>query len=143
MWRTKGETCARIRNMGGERASTGRQRLSGKICGICRRHLPPPHTPGEKRCDKCSRHRVYMSFMLRETWFCQFLEEDLRTPLPRKVELRDAQQICEMAERGGCDLNLEARQAFDHAIEIGRGGVWLELTGEQYEKLKQSNRGPR
>jgi hypothetical protein len=126
--------------MGGERASTVRQRLSGKICCICRRPLPPPHTPGEKRCDKCSRHRVYMSFMLRETWFCQFLEENLQTPLPRKVELRDTQQLRELAARGGCDLNLEARQSLDHAIEIGRGGVWLELTDEQYQKLKQDRR---
>ena len=45
-----------------------------------------------------------------------------------------------MAERGGCHLNLEARQANDHAIEIGRGGIWLELTEEQYEKLRSAER---
>ena len=31
------------------------------------------------------RHRIYMSFMLRGQWYCQFLEEDLQTPLPRKL----------------------------------------------------------
>ena len=34
-------------------------------------------------------HRVYMSFMAREGWFCHFLEEDLRTPLPRKLAFAD------------------------------------------------------
>jgi len=122
--------------MGGERSSTVRQRLAGEICGICKRPLPAPHTPGEKRCANCRRHRVYMSFMLRQGWHCQFLEEDLKTPLPRRVVLDDTQKLFEMAERGGCRLNLEARQAINHAIEIGRGGVWLELTEEQYQRLR-------
>jgi len=81
-----------------------------------------------------------MSFMYRDGWFCQFLEEDLRTPLPRKVKLRDTQRLRELAARGGCDLNLEARQSLDHAIDIGRGGVWLELADEQYQKLKLESR---
>jgi hypothetical protein len=32
-----------------------------------------------------NRHRVYMSFMDRSGWQCQFLEADLKTPLPRKL----------------------------------------------------------
>jgi hypothetical protein len=31
------------------------------------------------------RHRVYMSFQCRYGWHCQFLEQDLKTPLPRKL----------------------------------------------------------
>jgi hypothetical protein len=31
---------------------------------------------------------------------------------------------------------LESRQALDQAIEIGRGGVFLNLTEGQYAKLK-------
>jgi hypothetical protein len=42
-----------------------------------------------------------------------------------------------MAKRGGDNLNLETRQALDHCIEIGRGGVWLELTEEQYVRLRK------
>lgn len=76
-----------------------------------------------------------MSFMHRDGWFCQFLEEDLKTPLPRKVTVAGPEKVREMAERGGCNLNLESRQALDHGIEIGRGGVWLELSDEQYQKL--------
>jgi len=32
--------------------------------------------------------------------------------------------------------NLESRQALDQAIKIGRGGAFLNLTEEQYARLK-------
>jgi hypothetical protein len=32
-------------------------------------------------------------------------------------------------------MTLDTLHALDHAIETGRGGVWLELTEEQYGKL--------
>jgi hypothetical protein len=78
-----------------------------------------------------------MFFFERRGWACQFLEADLKTPLPRKLNLKDATKVVELARRGGALMNLEARQAIDHAIANGRGGVWLELTAEQYEKLKR------
>ncbi len=79
---------------------------------------------------------VYMSFMLRQGWHCQFLEEDLKTALPKKLALLNQDKIIELARRGGAVLNLEAEQAIRHAFEIGRGGVWLNLTDDQYRKLK-------
>jgi len=81
-------------------------------------------------------HRVYMSFMLRQGWHCQFLEQDLKTPLPRKLALASQGKLLKLAERGGATLDLESREAIRHAIEIGRGGVWLNLTDEQYKRLK-------
>ena len=86
------------------------------------------------------RHRVYMSFQCRFGWHCQFLEEDLQTPLPRKLRFASPDKVVELVERGGGLSNLESRQALDQAIEIGRGGVFLTLTEEQYAKLK-TNRG--
>jgi hypothetical protein len=77
-----------------------------------------------------------MSFMYRDGWHCQFLEEDLRTSLPKKLNFKNYDKVREIAERGGCNMILESRQALDHGIEIGRGGVWLELSEEQYQKLK-------
>lgn len=76
-----------------------------------------------------------MSFMHREGWLCQFLEEDLKTPLRRRVHFSSEEKVREIARRGGANLNLETLQAFDHGIEIGRGGIWLELSDEQYRKL--------
>jgi len=64
-----------------------------------------------------------MSFMLRDGWYCQFLEADLKTPLPRKVSFSDPAMMLAFAERGGCILGLETRQAVEHDIEIGRGGI--------------------
>jgi len=126
--------------MSSERSSTTRMRLAGKICCSCKSSLPPPHNPGEKYCARCQSRigcrRVYMYFMLREGWHCQFLEADLKTPLPKKLNLSSSQKIIETAERGGYNMNLEGRQALDHGIENGRGGIWLLLTEEQYQKLK-------
>ena len=76
--------------MGGERSSTTRMRLAGKICCSCKSSLSPPHSPGEKYCARCQSQigcrRVYMYFMLRDGWHCQFLEADLKTPLPKKAK---------------------------------------------------------
>jgi hypothetical protein len=114
---------------------------SSRHTGLCRRTLPTPHTFGEQLCAGCrsvrKRHRVYMSFMHRDEWLCQFLEEDLKTPLPRKVTFSSPEKVREMAARCGCDLSLDTRHALDHGIEVGRGGVWLELSDEQYQKLQE------
>jgi hypothetical protein len=77
-----------------------------------------------------------MQFVLMKGWLCHFLEADLRTPLPRKVTVRDQKKLFEMAERGGVHLNPAERYSIQKAIEEGRGGIWLELTEEQYAKLK-------
>lgn len=81
--------------------------------------------------------RVYMSFMAGEAWFCSFLEVDLKTPLRKRLAFADRDKIFEMARRGGARLDLEAEQAIRHGLEIGRGGVWLNLTEDQYQKLKE------
>jgi len=77
-----------------------------------------------------------MSFMLREGWHCQFLEQDLKTALPKKLALLSQDKILQLARRGGAVLDLEAEQAIRHAFETGRGGLWLNLTDEQYRRLK-------
>ena len=81
--------------------------------------------------------RVYMSFMLREGWHCQFLEPDLKTSIPKKLAFLSQDMIFQLARRGGAELNLEAEQAIRHGISIGRGGIWLNLSEEQYRKLRQ------
>ena len=127
--------------MGGERNSLIRMRLAGKICAMCRVSLLAPHQPGERLCVRCEavrkpKHRVYMSFQPQNGWHCQFLEQGLKTSLPRKLNLVRQERLFEIAERGGYRLNLEGRQAMQRAIDIGRGGIWLERTEDQYRKLK-------
>ena len=84
------------------------------------------------------RRRVYMSFQSRYGWHCQFLEQDLKTPLPRKLHFKSAERVIELVARGGGLGNLESKQMLDHAIEMGRGGVFLSLTPEQYAELLHS-----
>jgi len=129
--------------MGSERASSVRQRYAGKICCQCGSPLPPPHRRGERLCDRCggaTKKRVYMHFMFREGWHCQFLEDDMKTPLPRTLTFADDQKIWEMAKPGGFTLNIAGRQELEAALRKGVGGIWLALTQEQYAKLRSTDR---
>jgi hypothetical protein len=43
-----------------------------------------------------------------------------------------------LARRGEALETSEAKQMLAHAIETGKGGVYLKLTLEQYARLKRS-----
>jgi hypothetical protein len=77
-----------------------------------------------------------MQFFFRKAWQVSFLEADARTPLPRTLTLTDPEKIRELARRGEAWGDSESRQMLEHAIETGRGGVYLRLTPEQYRKLR-------
>ena len=82
---------------------------------------PDPDHPGERYCARCEaerapRRRVHMNFQLRERWCCSFLEEDLKTTLPRRVSFATPEQMLAFAERGGAAMNLEDRQVFEHGL---------------------------
>jgi hypothetical protein len=78
-----------------------------------------------------------MYFFKRGGWQIQFLEADLKTPLPRKLTFADPEKIRELARRGEAWGTSEARQMLEGAIEQGRGGVYLRLTPEQYARLRR------
>jgi hypothetical protein len=40
-----------------------------------------------------------LGFLLRQGWHCQFLEEDLKKSLPRRVVLDNTQKLFEAVER--------------------------------------------
>jgi hypothetical protein len=46
-------------------------------------------------------HRVYLSFQDRHGWQCQFLEADLKIPLPRKLHFASSDEVVELIERAG------------------------------------------
>jgi hypothetical protein len=88
------------------------------------------------RYDRPS-HRVYCYFFFRQGWQVQFLEADLKTPLPRRLTFSDPEKIRELARRGGAWRDSESRQMLEHAIETGRGGIYLRLTAGQYASLRR------
>jgi hypothetical protein len=63
--------------------------------------------------------------------------KDRKTPLPRKALLSDEGKLFELVKRDGLTLNISGCQEIEEAIRKKRGGVWLELTPEQYAKLRQ------
>jgi hypothetical protein len=72
-----------------------------------------------------------------EGWRITFLERDLKTSLPRSFVFQDSTKVIEMAMRGGADSMSADKQALEYALELGRGSAWLNLTREQYAKLKR------
>jgi hypothetical protein len=131
--------------MGGERSSTTRMRLAGKICCLCGRHLDAMlwQPPGERVCEACEAkrppapklRRIHMSFALRHRWYCTFMEEDLRTLAAPGRTFTSSDNMVEMIRRGNGFRDLASKQAVEHAIQAGRGNVDLLLTEEQYNKL--------
>jgi hypothetical protein len=131
--------------MGGERSSTTRMRLAGKVCCFCGRHLDALlwQPPGERACDKCQAERtptpklrrIHMSFVLRGRWYCIFMEEDLCTLAAPGRTFTNVDNMVEMIRRGNGFRDLACRQAVEQAIAAGRGNIDLLLTPEQYAKL--------
>ena len=93
------------------------------------------HEAGSPKQTQC--HRVYMSFQLRDGWQCKFLEADLKTPLPKRCHFSTSDRLVELVERGGGFTDQESRLMLAQGIEMGRGGVYLRLTEEQYTKLRK------
>ena|ERR1035441_9524205 len=69
------------------------------------------------------RHRVYMYFQYRNGWHCQFLEQNLKTPLSRKLHFTSADKVVELVKRGGGITDQECRLMLNQAIVTGRGCV--------------------
>jgi hypothetical protein len=119
--------------------------MKGKICCLCSNFLPddPDHQHGKRLCTKCIAARqpplrnIYMYYMFSNDWYCQSLEADLKTPLPRKFRFSASEKVIELAERGRGLKDLACKQALEHGIGIGRGGIHLYLTDDQYNKLKR------
>jgi hypothetical protein len=127
--------------MGGERASTTRQRISGEICCWCKTPFDnAPWQGGERACDRCKAQmtankprRVYLQFYKREEWTVQLMTEDLRGSLGRLRGFATHDKLLEMISRTPTRLDLAAKNSLENAIKNGRGGLFLDITAEQYE----------
>ena len=123
------------RSISNEPMVAGRNIRAGRICRSCKSPLPKPHEPGSKLCDFCTnKHFVYMYFRRFHGWHCSFSTE-ARKKLPREFTFRAAETIRELAKRGNGLIDKWDRDGFELALEIGKGGVWLKLSDDQYQAL--------
>ena len=81
-----------------------------------------------------------MSFFSRSGWQVQFLEADLKTPLPRKFTFADPEKIRELARRGEAWGDSESRQMLEHAIENGQRRNLLEADAGAVQKTEATVR---
>ncbi len=100
-----------------------------------------PWSGRETLCAKCEaerkpKHKIYMHFMLANGWYCQFLEADLKTPLPKKLTVKTPEDIRGMIDRVGSSMTPEERQGFEYAIATGRGSVWLMLSDDAVSEIE-------
>jgi hypothetical protein len=84
-------------------------------------------------CDYRPKHKIYMSFFLRAGWHVSFLEPDLKTSLARTFNFSDPEKIRELARRGGATP--ETLEQLGREVANGRGGLYLDLSPEQYRHL--------
>jgi hypothetical protein len=87
------------------------------------------------------KHRVLMTFSYgKGFWSVVFWHADrMRTPLPRKARFTADETLLEFIRRAGGARNLEGKNILEMMMQQRKSGeVDLELTDEQYEKLRRT-----
>ncbi len=83
--------------------------------------------------------RVILSFTYRNDWHATFFDGDRRRAmLPRKAFFNSEETMTEFIRRGGGLKTLEDRNIFEMQLKRNFGDVGLNLTPEQYAKLRTS-----
>ena len=130
-----GLACVQARAQSDEPIALGRKMRAGKICSSCKGPLPEPHSPGLRRCAFCDdKHLVFMYFRQRFGWHCSFTN-DARKKLPREFTFSSPDTVRELAKRGNGLIHKWDREGFEIGLDVGKGGIWLRLTNEQYFAL--------
>jgi hypothetical protein len=88
-------------------------------------------------CQAKPFRRVYMLFTLDKDWKVSFLEADLMVSPLKRLIFADPEKIRDLARLGQALATSEARVLFDYSIGRGNGGLYLQLTTEQYSKLRE------
>ena len=65
---------------------------------------------------------------------CGFTTET-RKKLPKEFTFNNSSTVRELASRDNGPIDKWDREGFELNLEIGKGGIWLRLTDEQYAAL--------
>jgi hypothetical protein len=76
-----------------------------------------------------------MRFEWLAGWRVSFLEGD--KVLPRTLHFQSEEKLTELAEKGNAMKSLADRQGLEHAIRLGRGGLYLDLSYPQLAALER------
>ncbi len=123
------------RTYGNDAKKTRQKMRAGEICTSCRGPLPEPRTSGPKCCASCAgKHHVRMTFFRFHGWHCSFYTERWQR-LPKRVVFCQAANVWETAKRGNGLIDDAARDRLKLLIDVGRGGIMLRLTDEQFQAI--------
>jgi hypothetical protein len=100
-----------------------------------RQNPGPAGRPGLIAYHARISHRAYRTFFLRKGGQASFLEDDATTP-PSAVSPSPTRHP-ELALRGGALATSQVRQMLEYGFENRRGGMWLNLTPDQYGRLRR------
>ncbi len=85
------------------------------------------------------KHRVLMSFRYWIGWDVIFFDADrMRTVLPRRARFATDEALIEFTRRAGGPKTLEDRNILTMMMQNKSGEITLELTDEQYDKLRRA-----
>jgi len=110
------------------------------MCCQCKTLIPLGKWAGGRRyCERCGRSKfVWLRFKyIRTVWEVEFLDAQTWLTVGRKRQFESADTIRELVGRTPTRPDLATRQAFEFALQQGEGQIKLELTAEQFWKLKR------
>jgi hypothetical protein len=85
------------------------------------------------------KHRVLMSLRYWNAWDVIFFDTDrMRTALPRRARFNSDEAMTEFVRRAGGPKTLEDKNILAMMMQKKSGEITLELTDEQYEKLRKA-----
>lgn len=83
---------------------------------------------------------VYMRFTFDKRWACDFTNQFTQKRV-RTLHFTDPEKVRDIAQREKALTDLLSENNFEHGIRNGGGGVILELSEFQYDKLLGNDYG--
>jgi hypothetical protein len=129
--------------MGNMKRAEGREERrmieDGKLCGRCKRLFYAGKGPKTELFCRCPALNQFLNLRYELTdgvWRCDFLDRRTMSPLAKQRCFHHADSICEMVRRTPTRFNSEDRNLFEIGWDQGRGIVAIEVTPEQFLKLR-------
>ena len=123
----------------GVRAVYERMRADGRMCTHCLRMLDSsPFRRGPQTCDECLNAKsVLMQFSYVDSgWVVDFTDPQTKKPIGRQLRLDKAETIRTLVNRSRTHLGAAPAVIVEKSLHDGRGELLLELTAEQFLRLR-------